>query len=63
MHLYYGSGGDAPDTEDMGLTDADFQPIVNDDLYNRIADLSQNCDKVAAYGVTYWTAPASTTFT
>ena len=53
VHLYYGSGGDAPETEDMGLTDADFQPIVNDDLYNRIADLSQNCDKVAAYGVTY----------
>ena len=37
----------------MGLNDSDFSPIVNDELYNRIADLSQNCDRIAAYGVTY----------
>jgi Uncharacterized conserved protein (DUF2278) len=53
VHLAYGKGGDPSDPDFMGLTDADFQPIVNDDLYNRIADLSQNCDLVAAYGVTY----------
>lgn len=53
LHLSYGTGGDTSDTDFMGLKDSDFHPIVNDDLYNRIADLSQNCDRVAAYGVTY----------
>jgi hypothetical protein len=46
-------GGDPSHPDSMGLTDADFHPIVNDDLYNRIADLAQNCDRIAAYGVTY----------
>jgi hypothetical protein len=53
VHLSYGTGGDASDPDFMGLTDQDFQLIVNDDLYNRIADLCQNCDRVAAFGVTY----------
>ncbi len=53
VHLSYGTGADASDPSYMGLTDSDFQPIVNDDLYNRIADLCQNCDRVVAYGVTY----------
>ena len=53
VHLSYGTGGDASDPDFMGLKDDDFRPIVNDDLYNRIADLCQNCDRIAAYGVTY----------
>jgi hypothetical protein len=53
MHLAYGTGQDAPGQDYMGLQDSDFQPIVNDDLYNRVADLSQNCDMLAAHGVTY----------
>ena len=53
LHLAYGSGTDQPGQDFMGLQDSDFNPIVNDDLYNRIADLSQNCDRIAAYGVTY----------
>ncbi len=53
VHLAYGSGGDESDPDFMGLTDQDFQPIENDDLYNRIADLCQNCDRIAAYGMTY----------
>jgi hypothetical protein len=53
LHLAYGSGEDAPGQDYMGLKDSDFHPIVNDDLYNRVADLCQNCDQVAAYGLTY----------
>jgi hypothetical protein len=53
LHLAYGSGQDATGNEFMGLSDSDFNPIVNNDLYNRIADLTQNCDRIAAYGVTY----------
>jgi hypothetical protein len=53
VHLSYGSGGDVSDPDFMGLKDSDFQPIVNDDLYNRIEDLCQNCDRIAAYGVSY----------
>jgi hypothetical protein len=50
VKLAYGTGtGD----EFMGLTDGDFSAIVNDDLYNRVADLAQNCDAVGVYGVTY----------
>jgi len=50
VKLAYGSGSS---DEFMGLADGDFKDIVNDDLYNRISDLSQNCDRVAVYGVTY----------
>jgi hypothetical protein len=50
VRLSYGSG-DSPD--DMGLTDSDFQTIDHADLYSRIANLAQNCDRIAAYGVTY----------
>ncbi len=53
VHLAYGSGGDESDQDAFGLTDQEFQPIENDDLYNRIADLCQNCDRIAAYGMTY----------
>jgi hypothetical protein len=53
LHLAYGSGTDEPGVEFMGLRDSDFGPIVNDDLYNKIAGFTQNCDLVAAYGVTY----------
>jgi Uncharacterized conserved protein (DUF2278) len=53
LHLAYGTGTDGPDDDYMGLKDSDFGPIVNDELYNQIADLSQNCDRVAAYGLTY----------
>jgi hypothetical protein len=53
VHLAYGTGHDAPNQDYMGLKDSDFQAIVNDDLYNRVADLSQNCNLLAAYGVTY----------
>jgi hypothetical protein len=54
VHLAYGSGGNGPSDQDyMGLKDSDFKGIQNDDLYNRIADLCQNCDRVAAYGMTY----------
>src|SRR5262249_37819486 len=53
VHLSYGPGGSQSDPDFMGLKDADFKPIVNDDLYQVIADLSQGCDRIAAYGVTY----------
>jgi uncharacterized protein YukJ len=53
LHLAYGTGTERSGQEFMGLQDSDFGPIVNDDLYNRIADLTQNCDRIAAYGVTY----------
>ncbi len=53
IRLSYGTGPDADGVDYMGLADSDFQAIVNDDLYNRIADLSQSCDLVAAYGTTY----------
>ena len=53
IHLAYGTGTDTANLEFMGLQNSDFGPIVNDDLYNRIADLTQNCDLIAAYGVTY----------
>jgi uncharacterized protein YukJ len=53
LHLAYGTGNETPGQEYMGLQDSDFGPIVNDDLYNRIADLTQNCDRIAAYGFTY----------
>jgi hypothetical protein len=53
LHLAYGTGTDAPGLEYMGLQDSDFGPIVNDELYNKIADFTQNCDLVVAYGVTY----------
>jgi hypothetical protein len=53
VHLAYGNGGDASDASFMGLSDGDFTEIVHDDLYNRIDDLSQNCDRVGAYGLTY----------
>lgn len=52
-HVDLSYGGDPSSPDSMGLTDADFQAIENDDLYNRVADLSQNCDRVAAYGLTY----------
>jgi Uncharacterized conserved protein (DUF2278) len=50
VELSYAAGS-GPDF--MGLTDADFQTIENDDLYNRVAGLAQSCDKIAAYGTTY----------
>jgi Uncharacterized conserved protein (DUF2278) len=50
VRLSYGSG-DGPD--DMGLTDSDFHTIDHAELYNRLADLAQECDRIAAYGVTY----------
>jgi hypothetical protein len=53
LHFAYGTGTEGPGQEFMGLQDSDFSPIVNDDLYNRIADLTQNCDRIAAYGLTY----------
>jgi hypothetical protein len=53
VNLAYGSSSNESDQDFMGLKDSDFAEIVNDDLYNRIADLCQNCDRIAAYGVTY----------
>lgn len=53
LHLAYGTGTETPTDSYMGLSDSDFAEIVNDDLYNRIADLTQNCDRIAVYGVTY----------
>jgi hypothetical protein len=53
VHLAYGTGGAHSGPDFMGLHDGDFHPIVNDDLYNRIADLCHGCDRVAAYGLTY----------
>jgi uncharacterized protein YukJ len=52
VQLSYGSGS-RDDQDDMGLTDSDFQTIAHDDLYNRLAELAQDCDRIAAYGVTY----------
>ena len=51
--LSYGTGGDPSDGSYLGLTDADFRPIVNDELYQTISDLAQSCSRVAACGVTY----------
>jgi hypothetical protein len=53
IKLSYGSGGNSSDASFLGLRDGDFESIVNDKLYNQIADLSQNCDRIAVYGVTY----------
>jgi hypothetical protein len=53
IRLSYGTGPDGDGVDYMGLTDSDFKTIVNDDLYNRIADLSQNCDRMAVFGTTY----------
>jgi uncharacterized protein YukJ len=53
VHLSYGSGPDPNDPDYMGLTDADFQTIGHEELYNRIAGLAQSCDRIAAYGTTY----------
>jgi hypothetical protein len=52
--LSYGSSSAHPqDPSFMGLKDSDFAAITNDDLYNKIADQMQNCDRLAAYGMTY----------
>jgi hypothetical protein len=53
IRLSYGAGLGGDGVDYIGLTDSDFKSIVNDELYNRIADLSQGCDRMAAYGVTY----------
>jgi hypothetical protein len=53
VHLAYGTGGAHSSTDFMGPHDGDFHPIINDDLYNRIADLCHGCVRVAAYGATY----------
>lgn len=53
VELSYGSGGGADDQDDMGLADSDFQIIAASDLSDRIAQLAQGCDRIAAYGVTY----------
>jgi uncharacterized protein YukJ len=53
VRVSYGTGPDGDGVDYMGLADSDFQTIVNDELYNRIADLSQGCDRIAAYGTTY----------
>jgi len=53
VKLTYGRGGAENDPEFMGLTDSEFQQIINDDLYNRIADQAQTCDRIVVYGVTY----------
>jgi hypothetical protein len=48
---YDSTGGDGVDH--MELTNDDFAEIENDDLYKQISDLTQNCNLVEVYGVTY----------
>ena len=50
--LAYGQGS-SRDIPSLGLTNADFAAIQNDDLYNQISDLARSCDRIAVYGVTY----------
>jgi hypothetical protein len=53
VKLAYGTGPSTSDTTFLGLSDADFQPIENDSLYDRLSGLTQGCAAVAVYGVTY----------
>jgi uncharacterized protein YukJ len=46
-------GGAGAGVDHMGLKNDDFQEIENNELYTRISDLTQNCDFVEVYGVTY----------
>jgi hypothetical protein len=52
VRLAYDGTGDGG-VDHIGLTNDDFAEIENDDLYTRISDLTQNCDLVEVYGVTY----------
>jgi hypothetical protein len=53
VHLTYGSGPSAGDDVALGLTDDDFSRIQNDNLFDRIRNLADDCDLVEVYGVTY----------
>lgn len=53
VKIAYGTGPSNDGVDYLGLTDADFQPIQNDELYDKISDLTNGCDRVAVYGVTY----------
>jgi hypothetical protein len=53
VKLAYGTGLDADVVDYLGLADSDFQDIENDELYDKISKLTEGCNKVAVYGVTY----------
>jgi hypothetical protein len=53
MHLTYGSGSSDGADVALGLTDDDFSRIENDNLFDRIRNLADDCDFVEVYGVTY----------
>lgn len=53
VKLAYGSGPNDDSADYLGLSDGDFQGIENDELYDKISKLTEGCDRVAVYGVTY----------
>jgi hypothetical protein len=53
VKLAYGTGPDGDGVDYLGLSDGDFQGIQNDALYDKISKLTQGCDRVAVYGITY----------
>jgi hypothetical protein len=53
IKLAYGTGPDGGGVDYLGLKDGEFQNIENDLLYDKISKLTQGCDLVAVYGVTY----------
>lgn len=53
VKLAYGSGPCEDGVDYLGLSDDAFQKIENDELYDKISKLTEGCDRVAVYGVTY----------
>jgi hypothetical protein len=53
VQLAYGTGPGGSDVDFLGLSQADFQEIVNDQLYDKISNLTSGSTLVVVYGVTY----------
>ena len=53
VKLAYGTGPADDNVDYLGLSDGEFQGIKNDELYDKISKLTEGCNKVAVYGVTY----------
>jgi hypothetical protein len=54
VKLAYGTGSsNAGGVDYMGLSNGEFNAIENDELYDKIGKLTQGCDALGVYGVTY----------
>lgn len=63
VKLAYGTGPDGGSVDFLGLADGGFQPIENDELYDKISKLTQGCDVVArACGVSRFVTTVITLF-